>query len=81
VTRCNVMEFTKRFSVSPKSGRDVTEEEVIVGSVEDKILDFLHGITHGEELLHALYDRVLDEPIPQRMRALFKERENGTGRG
>jgi hypothetical protein len=40
--------------------------------VEDQILPFLDGRTHGEELLHALYDYVLDEPIPEQMRLLFK---------
>jgi hypothetical protein len=40
--------------------------------VEDQIIRFLDGRTHGEGLLHALYDHVLAEPIPERMRALFK---------
>jgi hypothetical protein len=35
------------------------------------LLDFLDGRTDGEELFHALYDHVLDEPVPERMRALF----------
>ena len=38
-----------------------------------QILDFLEGRTHGEELLHALHDHVLDEPIPERMLALFRQ--------
>jgi hypothetical protein len=41
-------------------------------AVEEQMLKFLEGRTHGEELLHALYDHVLDEPIPERMRALFR---------
>ena len=41
-------------------------------SLEDQIADFLDGRTDGESLLHALYDHVLDEPIPERMRGLFK---------
>ncbi|HXO91995.1 MAG TPA: hypothetical protein VN849_14515 [Stellaceae bacterium] len=40
--------------------------------LEDQIADFLDGRTHGEGLFHALYDHVLDEPIPERMRGLFK---------
>jgi hypothetical protein len=40
-------------------------------AVEDEIADFLDGKTHGETVLHALYDPILDEPIPGRMRALF----------
>jgi hypothetical protein len=41
-------------------------------SVEDRIAAFLDGRTHGEELLHALYDHVLDEPIPPQMKALLQ---------
>ena len=48
------------------------ELETARPSVEDQILAFLDGRTHGEELLHALYDHVLDEPIPPRMKALLK---------
>jgi hypothetical protein len=40
--------------------------------LEDQIADFLDGRTHGEGLFHALYDHVLDEPIPERMSGLFK---------
>jgi hypothetical protein len=43
-----------------------------LGSVEDQIIDFLDGKTHGESVLHALYDHILDEPIPERMRGLFR---------
>ena len=41
-------------------------------SVGDRIAAFLDGRTHGEDLLHELYDYVLDEPIPQSMRELLK---------
>ena len=40
--------------------------------LKEQIADFLDGKTCGESLLHALYDYVLDEPIPERMRGLFK---------
>ena len=40
-------------------------------SVADRIAAFLHGRTHGEDLLHELYDHVLEEPIPQRMREVL----------
>jgi hypothetical protein len=40
-------------------------------TVGEQLLDFLDGRTDGEELLHTLYDHVLDEPVPERMRALF----------
>ena len=43
-------------------------------------MDFLDGRTHGEEVLHALYDQVLDEPIPERMRALFRKSESDARR-
>jgi hypothetical protein len=42
------------------------------GTVAEQIRDFLDGRTHGEGLLHALYDEILDEPVPQVMRALFQ---------
>jgi hypothetical protein len=40
-------------------------------AVGKQLLDFIDGRTDGEELLHTLYDHVLDEPVPQRIRALF----------
>ncbi len=40
-------------------------------SLTARIAAFLDGRTYGEELLHALYDHVLDEPLPLRMRALL----------
>jgi hypothetical protein len=43
-------------------------------TVGEQLLDFLDGRTDGEELLHALYDHILDEPVPERLRALL-----GTG--
>ena len=44
------------------------EKTDIIG---EQLLDFLDGRTDGEELLHALYDHVLGEPVPERMQALF----------
>ena len=41
-------------------------------TVGEQLQDFLDGRTDGEELLRALYDHVLDEPVPERMRALFR---------
>jgi hypothetical protein len=46
------------------------EEET--DTVGEQLLDFLDGRTDGEELLQTLYDHVLDEPVPERMRALFR---------
>jgi hypothetical protein len=39
--------------------------------IGEQLLDFLDGKTDGEELLHALYDHILDEPVPEHLRALF----------
>ena len=41
-------------------------------STEREIRDFLTGKTDGENLLHRLYDHVLDEPVPERLSALLK---------
>jgi hypothetical protein len=41
-------------------------------STDRDIRDFLAGRTDGEQLLHALYDHVLDEPIPERLRAALR---------
>ena len=49
------------------------QPEYSSSSVRDQIVDFLDGKTHGEAVLRALYDHVLDEPIPERMRALFRK--------
>jgi anti-sigma factor NepR-like protein len=40
--------------------------------VDADIRDFLAGRTDGEDLLHQLYDHVLDEPIPERLRGLLR---------
>jgi hypothetical protein len=41
-------------------------------SIERQIRAFLDGKTHGEELLHRLYDHILDEPIPERLNAVLR---------
>jgi hypothetical protein len=41
-------------------------------SVDNRIRAFLAGDSHGEDLLHAIYDHVLDEPVPERLRVLLK---------
>ena len=50
-------------------------KEMPVRSVEAQVAAFLDGRTNGEELLHALYDHVLNEPIPQSMREILKEQQ------
>jgi hypothetical protein len=37
--------------------------------IDRDIRDFLAGKSDGAELLHALYDHVLNEPVPERLRA------------
>jgi len=77
VALCNPMsseakpEF-KAVSISTPCG--VPKPPTVSRSVADRIADFLDGGTHGEDLLHELYDYVLEEPIPQRMRALLKSK-------
>jgi hypothetical protein len=41
-------------------------------SVDAEIRDFVTGKDDGENLLHALYDHVLDELIPERLLAVLK---------
>jgi len=48
------------------------EMKIAARSVDRRIRDFLIGDTHGEDLFHALYDHVLDEPVPESMRVLLK---------
>jgi len=48
------------------------EARIAVSSIDRDIRDFLAGDTDGEELLHALYDHVLDEPVPERLSALLR---------
>jgi hypothetical protein len=65
----HLMEYTPS---SPPPVDGVPEPAPVPDRVEQQILDFLEGRTHGEELLHTLHDHVLDEPIPERMLALFR---------
>ena len=48
------------------------EPRIAMSWIDRDIRDFLTGRNEGEDLLHALYDRVLDEPVPERLRALLK---------
>ena len=49
---------------------DTISDETL--SVDAEIRAFLNGDTNGEPLLHALYDQVLDEPIPARLLASLR---------
>lgn len=50
-----------------------SRQSAILSPVDREISDFLSGRTHGERLLHAIYDRVLDEPVPERLRAALHD--------
>jgi hypothetical protein len=45
---------------------------IAIPSVDSDIRDFVAGRTDGADLLHAIYDHVLDEPVPQRLRAVLQ---------
>ena len=47
------------------------EPRIAMSLIDRDIRDFLAGKNDGEDLLHALYDHVLDEPVPQHLRALL----------
>ena len=48
------------------------ETNIRLCSTDSRIRAFLDGETDGEDLLHAIYDHVLDEPVPERLRAVLK---------
>jgi len=73
VTWCNPMNFeVKREQKTLSTSCGPPQPSLAPSSVADRIAAFLEGKTHGEDLLHELYDYVLEEPIPQRMRELLK---------
>jgi hypothetical protein len=41
-------------------------------SIDEQIREFLDGETNGEDLLHALYDNVMGEPVPARLSAILR---------
>jgi hypothetical protein len=49
-----------------------TEPRAAMSSTDRKIRDFLAGKSNGEDLLHALYDHVLAEPVPDHLRAVLR---------
>ena len=48
------------------------EPYIAMSWIDRDIREFLAGRNDGEDLLHAIYDHVLDEPVPERLRALLK---------
>ena len=74
VTRCDPINFEvkpERNAVPARCGRPRPPLAPPI-SMADRIAAFLDGKTHGEDLLHELYDYVLEEPIPESMRELLK---------
>ena len=53
---------SRRYSAAP---------QVAAPSIDREIRNFLVGRTDGEALLHRLYDHVLDEPVPEALRAVL----------
>jgi hypothetical protein len=43
-----------------------------VATIAAEMRAFLAGYDTGASLLHSLYDHVLDEPVPDRLRAVLK---------
>ncbi|HEV8032515.1 MAG TPA: NepR family anti-sigma factor [Stellaceae bacterium] len=41
-------------------------------STDSRIRAFLAGETDGEDVLHQIYDHVLDEPVPDRLLAVLR---------
>ena len=48
------------------------EPRIAMSWIDRDIRYFLAGKNAGEDLLHALYDHVLEEPVPDRLRTLLK---------
>jgi hypothetical protein len=72
MTLCNGMSSESEFTrVPPRCGS--AGPAPLPLSVAQRIAAFIDGRTHGEELLHELYDYVLEEPIPQRLRDLLSK--------
>ena len=76
VTMCDTMRYDAKLARFIATARGPSPEAGLARSlVTARIAEFLDGRTCGEDLLHALYDHVLDEPIPQPMRELLNKCE------
>jgi hypothetical protein len=74
VALCNIMSSEAKPERKPVPALHGIPQQVPAPlSVADRIAAFLHGRTHGEDLLHELYDHVLEEPIPQRMSEILDQ--------
>ena len=48
------------------------QPQIQVCSTDSRIRAFLAGDSNGEDVLSEIYDHVLDEPVPERLRAVLK---------
>lgn len=72
ITKCDTMRHLAKLTFSTRSPRCAfSGARATPDPVAARIDAFLDGKTDGQELLHALYDHILEEPIPQSMRALL----------
>ena len=73
VTIWNAMRSKSRIPAAVQACHIPCNDQRIDPSVTARIAAFLDGRTNGEDLLHELYDYVLDEPVPENMRALLRK--------
>ena len=52
--------------------RSIPVQQIYITSVDSRIRAFLDGDTIGEDVLHDIYDQVLDEAVPERLLAVLK---------
>ena len=57
------------FAVAPAEDADILAEFLPISS---QIEYFLNGDTAGRALFQALYDHVLDEPVPERLKDMLR---------
>jgi hypothetical protein len=76
VTMCDAMRYDAKLPRFVATARSPSLQTGLTGPlVKTRIAEFLDGRNCGEDLLHALYDHVLDEPIPQPIRELLNKCE------
>src|ERR1051325_1479052 len=51
--------------------RSIPVQQIHITSVDSPIRAFLDGDTIGEDVLHDIYDQVLDEAVPERLLAVL----------
>jgi hypothetical protein len=69
----------KPMAVLTNVGCRHSRSEIPARSVKAGIAAFLDGKSDGAELLHALYDHVLFEPMPSAMRAILEAPRSTAG--